>query len=195
VVVVLVAGGGGGGNDNGAANASSSTETGAQAGAQVTKAPWKPEYNSLAQRLEAINFPVEQSDAGYHVHDKLFIYVNGKSIAIPANFGIDPQGRFLAPIHTHDDTGIIHLESTEPYPFTLGQVFDVWGVKFSNNQLGAYTAGNGNVLQVWVNGKQVSDPVNHKLKAHDIVIVGYGKPGSFPTTRSFSWTTGPGAGL
>jgi len=74
-------------------------------------------------------------------------------------------------------------------------VFDIWGVKFTDNQIGGYTAGNGNVLQVYVNGKQVSDPVNTKLKAHDVVIVGYGKPGSFPTSRSFSWTTGPGAGL
>jgi hypothetical protein len=192
-IVVVVISGGGGGGDNGNASAKS-PDSGAQAGVQVSKAPWKPEYNFLAQRLGALNFP-EQSDVGYHVHDALFIYVNGKQITIPANFGIDPQGRFLAPIHTHDTTGVIHLESTEPYPFTLGQMFDIWGVKFTDNQLGAYVAGNGNVLQVYVNGKQVSDPVNFKLKAHDIIVVGYGKPGSFPTQKSFSWTSGVGAGL
>jgi hypothetical protein len=195
VVAVLLIGSGGSSNNNGAnASSSSSSDTGTQAGVQVTKAPWKPEYGFLAQRLSALNFP-EQSDVGYHVHDALFLYVNGKPITIPANFGIDPQGRFIAPIHTHDATGVIHLESTEPYPFTLGQTFDIWGVKFTDTQLGAYTAGNGNVLQVWVNGNQISDPVNYKLKAHDIIVVGFGKPGSFPTQKSFSWTTGPGTGL
>jgi hypothetical protein len=129
------------------------------------------------------------------VHDKFYVYVNGKETPIPANFGIDPQGRFLAPIHTHDDTGIIHLEAEKEYPFTIGQVFDIWGVKFTDNQIGGYVAGNGNVLQVYVDGKQVTDPVNAKLKAHDIVVVGYGKPGSFPTNKSFSWTSGPGQGL
>jgi hypothetical protein len=191
VVVVVLAIGSGGGSDNSGAssNASNSANTGAQTGVQTSKAPWKPEYSFLAQRLAALNFP-EQSDVGYHVHAELFVYVNGKQITVPANFGIDPQGRFLAPIHTHDSTGIIHLESTEPYPFTLGETFDIWGVKFTDTQLGAYTAGNGNVLQVWVNGKQISDPVNYKLKAHDIIIVGYGKPGSFPHQRAFSFPNG-----
>jgi hypothetical protein len=192
VIVVLVASGGGGGG--GGSKSKSSAESGAQAGVQTGTAPWPAEYSFLAQRLEALNFP-PQSDAGYHVHDKFYVYINGKESPIPANFGIDPQGRFLAPIHTHDDTGIIHLESQSPYPFTIGQVFDIWGVRFTGNQIGGYTAGNGNVLQVYVNGKQVTDPVNYKLKAHDIVIVGYGKPGSFPTQKSFSWTSGPGAGL
>ena len=190
VVLVISSGGGGGGGDK----STSSAETGAQAGVQTGDAPWPAEYSFLAQRLEALNFP-EQSDVGYHVHDKFYIYINGKESPIPANFGIDPQGRFIAPIHTHDTTGIIHLESAKQYPFTIGQVFDIWGVKFTGNQIGGYTAGNGNVLQVYVNGKQVSDPVNTKLKAHDVVIVGYGKPGSFPTSKSFSWTAGPGAGL
>jgi hypothetical protein len=197
VVVVLVIGSGGGGSNSSGASttASNASESGAQTGDQATKAPWKPEYSFLAQRLAALNFP-EQSDAGYHVHTKLFLYVDGKQVTVPANFGIDPQGRFLAPIHTHDTTGVIHLESTQYYPFTLGQMFDIWGVKFSDTQLGAYQAGTGgNVLQVWVNGKQVSDPVNYKFKAHDIVIVGYGKNGSFPHSQQFSWTSGPGAGL
>jgi hypothetical protein len=194
VVAVLVIGSGGGGGGGGGGGSKSSAESGTQAGVQTGKAPWPAEYSFLAQRLEALNFP-PQSDVGYHVHDKLYIYINGKEAPIPANFGIDPQGRFLAPIHTHDTTGIIHLESQSQYPFTLGQVFDVWGVRFTGSQIGGYTAGNGNVLQVYVNGKQVSDPVNFKLKAHDIVIVGFGKPGSFPTQKSFSWTSGPGAGL
>jgi hypothetical protein len=191
-VVLIVSSGGGGGGGGG--KSTSSAETGAQAGVQTGNSPWPAEYTFLAQRLEALNFP-EQSDVGYHVHTKFFIYINGKESPIPANFGIDPQGRFIAPIHTHDTTGIIHLESEKEYPFTIGQVFDIWGVRFTNTQIGGYTAGNGNVLQVYVNGKQVADPVNQKLKAHDIVIVGFGKPGSFPTSRSFSWTNGPGQGL
>jgi hypothetical protein len=190
VVLIISSSGGGGGGDK----STSSAETGAQAGVQTGSAPWPAEYSFLAQRLEALNFP-EQSDVGYHVHDKFYIYINGKESPIPANFGIDPQGRFIAPIHTHDTTGVIHLESEHEYPFTIGQVFDIWGVRFTGNQIGGYTAGNGNVLQVYVNGKQVTDPVNYKLKAHDIVVVGYGKPGSFPTSRSFSWTSGPGQGL
>jgi hypothetical protein len=189
VVVVLVAGGGGGGSSDSSTTASNSGATTSnldQSGLQTTKAPWKPEYSFLAQRLSTLNFP-EQSDIGYHVHAALFVYVEGKQTTVPADIGIDPQGRFLAALHTHDASGIVHMEATKPYPFTLGEFINIWGVDFSDSQLGAYKAGNGNVLQLWVNGKQVADPVNYKMKEKDVMVLAYGKPGSFPTKKSYNF--------
>src|SRR5437764_1432534 len=63
-------------------------------------------------------------------------------------------------------------------------------VRFSSDQIGPYKVGNGNVLEVYVNGERVSDPVNVVLQAHDLLTVGYGKPGSFPTSYSFAWQPG-----
>ena len=190
VVVVLVVSGGGGGSDSSTtASNSGSTSSSSnldQSGVRTTKAPWPPEYSFLAQRLSALEFP-QQSDIGYHVHAALFVYVDGKQITVPANIGIDPQGRFIAALHTHDTSGVVHMEATKPYPFTLGEFINIWGVAFSDNNLGAYKAGNGKVLQLWVNGKQVSDPVNYKMKSHDVMILGYGKPGSFPTKKSYNF--------
>jgi hypothetical protein len=183
VVVVLVVSSGGtsSGNSDGSNQATADTS-----GLSVGPAPWKAEYSFLAQRLSAYNFP-QQTDIGYHVHAELKVYVNGKQTTVPANLGIDPQGRFISPIHTHDTTGVVHMESTRYYPFTLGEFVNVWGVDFTDNQLGEYKAGNGNVLQLWVNGKQVADPVNYKMKPHDIMILAYGKPGSFPHRASFNF--------
>ena len=156
-------------------------------GLSVGPAPWQPEYSFLAQRLAAYNFP-QQTDVGYHVHAELKVYINGKQTTVPANLGIDPQGRFISPIHTHDTSGVVHMESTKFYPFTLGEFINIWVVKFTNNQLGQYKSGDGgNVLQLWVNGKQVADPVNYKMKAHDIMILGYGKPDSFPKKATFDF--------
>jgi hypothetical protein len=192
VVVIIVSSGGGGGSSTASSTPGSKSggETGVPAGAQVGlqdgPAPWKPEYNSLAERLTAFNFP-QQTDIGYHVHAQLNIYINGKQTTVPANVGIDPQGRFISPIHTHDTSGVVHMESTKYYPFTLGEFINVWGVYFTNNQLGAYKAGNGNVLQLWINNKQIPDPVNYKMKPHDVMILGYGKPGSFPHKKTFAF--------
>jgi hypothetical protein len=185
VVVVLIVSSGGGG---GSSTASSGADNGAgDIGLSVGPAPWKPEYSFLAQRLAAYNFP-QQTDVGYHVHAELKVYINGKQTTVPANLGIDPQGRFISPIHTHDTSGVVHMESTKFYPFTLGEFINIWGVKFTDNQLGQYKAGDGgNVLQLWVNGKQVADPVNYKMKAHDIMILGYGKPDSFPKKATFDF--------
>lgn len=192
VIAVVVSSGGSSGKDSSGTNASatqSGQTVGDTSGLQTTPAPWKPEYSFLAQRLAAFNFP-QQSDVGFHIHAELFVYVNGKQTTVPANIGIDPQGRFISPIHTHDSSGIVHEESTNPYSFTLGEFMNIWGVYFTKSQLGAYKAGNGNVLQLWVNGKQDTNPLNHVMKAHDVMILGYGKPGSFPHKKSFQFPEG-----
>ena len=49
---------------------------------------------------------------------------------------------------------------------------------------------NGLVLQVWVNGKQVKSFVNYVMKPHDRIVVGFGKPGSFPTKNNFKFPAG-----
>lgn len=189
VVVVIVASSGGGSSNNGSATAASGQTVGDSSGLQTGPAPWPPEYTYLAQRLAAFNFP-QQSDVGYHVHAELMVFINGKQTTVPANLGIDPQGRFIAPLHTHDTSGVVHMESTSYYPFTLGEFINIWGVSFTDQQLGGYKAGNGNVLQLWVNGKQIADPVHYVMKPHDIMILGYGKPGSFPHKKAYTFAAG-----
>jgi hypothetical protein len=162
---------------------------GAESGLLTTPVPWAPQYAGLQARVHAYGFP-PQSDTGYHVHTVLRIYIDGKQIPVPEKIGIDTPEEFLAPLHTHDTSGIIHIESSEHYPFKLAQFFTIWGVKFTNTQLGGYVAGNGNVLTVYVNGKQVPNPVEYVMNAHDHIVVGYGKPGSFPTSFEYTFEGG-----
>jgi hypothetical protein len=175
-LVALAVAAGGGGSSSGPKSGS----TALAAGLQTGPAPWGPEYTHLADRFEASGLPQSGSET-YHIHALLRVYVNGKAQPIPANIGIDPTGQFLAALHTHDTSGIIHMESDNFYPFTLGQFFDIWGVKFTDSQIGAYYNQGKNTLQVYVNGKKVADPVNYKMQRHDTIVVGYGTPGSFPT--------------
>jgi hypothetical protein len=177
VAILATSGGGGSPPVNG---------SGASAGLQATPAPWAPEYSALATRLAALNLP-SQTDSAYHVHAALRVYVDGQQVPVPAKIGIDPEGRFLASLHTHDTTGVIHIESSQQYPFTLGQFFTIWGVKFTNTQLGGYLAGNGNALSVYANGKPVANPAGYVMNPHDNIVVGYGKSGSFPTSFEYNW--------
>jgi hypothetical protein len=163
--------------------------SGAVAGLQATTAPWQPEYSALEARLQALNLPT-QSDTAYHIHAVLRIHVNGQQVEVPAHIGIDPEGRFLAPLHTHDSSGVIHMEASQAYPFTLGQFFSIWGVKFTNAQLGAYVADSAHVLSVYVNGTHVSDAVGYVMKPHDHILVAYGKPGSAPTNFNYAFPQG-----
>jgi hypothetical protein len=177
IVVVITSGGS---NSSSSATNDNSVPPAAEVGVQTTPPPWDPEYDHLSERLQALGLP-GLNEQIFHIHALLHVYVNGKPVTVPANIGLkEPTGPF-SPIHTHDTSGIVHMEADQEYPFTIGQFFAVWGVKFSDDQLGPYKSKGDEKLTVYVNGKKVSDPVNYVMKEHDVISVGYGKPGSFPT--------------
>jgi hypothetical protein len=179
-VVAVASGGGGSSSDTEQTYARNSVPRGAEAGAQTTPPPWRPEYAHLAERIQAMGLPGLNEEI-FHIHSLLHVYVNGKSVTVPANIGLDQSTGTFSPLHTHDTSGIIHMEADQEYPFTIGQVFAVWGVKFTNDRLGPYESGGGKQLQVYVDGERVKDPIDRVMHEHDNIVVGYGKPGSFPT--------------
>jgi hypothetical protein len=88
-------------------------------------------------------------------------------------------------------TGVIHIESPENRTFTLGEFFDIWGEKLSNSQIFDNTIGesHNNILNVYVNGKQVAAGTEFRqtaINAHDEIVIIYGKPpDSIPSSYKF----------
>ncbi len=79
---------------------------------------------------------LENMPDDYHVHPHLTIYLNGEALAIPQNIGIESgPPRCFYTIHTHDHSGKIHIESTGPGTFTLGQFFAIWGETLNSTTL------------------------------------------------------------
>jgi hypothetical protein len=119
------------------------------------------------------------------------IFINGQRYIVPSQVGIIPE-RCLYWLHTHDDSGIIHIESPVAKNYTLGQFFDIWNKKFNNSQIIDNVANgknNNNTLSVYVNGQKVSSGANYrdiKLNEHDQIAIVYGKPStSIPTKYEF----------
>jgi hypothetical protein len=184
IIVALVATSG----SKKAASSASTSGSGAETDLLATPAPWPPQYAGLLNRIVGAHFPPYGTN--YHVHSVLQIYIEGKQVPLASQIGIDQQESYLAPLHTHDSSGIIHMEATEPYPFKLSQFFTVWGVKFTPSQIGAYKAGNGNVLALYANGTQVANPTEYTMKPHDRLVLNYGKPKTFVKEFSFTWPAG-----
>ena len=69
-------------------------------------------------------FGTQTSDVIFHIHANLEVYTDGKKQTVPSQIGIDQTHQLLASLHTHDTSGVIHMEAVQPYPFKLGQ-FDV----------------------------------------------------------------------
>jgi hypothetical protein len=113
-----------------------------------------------------------------HVHAHLDIIVNGTAYPIPSDVGRIP-GQCIYWVHTHDDSGIIHIESPENRNFTLGEFFDIWDKTFNNSQIfdNIVSEGDNSTLNVFVNGKKVSAESNYRntaINAHDEITIVYG---------------------
>jgi hypothetical protein len=161
----------------------------AAAAVQIGPAPWPPETRSLRRRLHALGLP-GPSDTVFHIHALLRVFVDGRPVPVPAGIGIDPGGRFLAPLHTHDASGIVHVEADRRYSFTLGQLFTVWGLRLTDHQLGGYADRRDRRLQVFVNGVGVRRPASYVIHAHAQIVVGFGRPGSFPVVDATPFPAG-----
>jgi len=74
---------------------------------------------------------LEQS--GYHLHAHLTVRIEGAFRSIPANIGIHDTCLYW--LHTHRDSGIMHVEAPAEQAFTLGDFFDVWGQSLSEEQV------------------------------------------------------------
>ena len=168
-----------------------STSAGALPGLQTSFSPWSTEIDHLRERLDLINLPALSAEGtALHTHQHLDIFVHGEPITVPAGIGINERAGFISPIHTHDATGIIHIESPIIQAFTLGQLFDIWGVQLTQNSLGGYVADASSTLQVYVNGtKFVGNPRDVQLTAREEIEVIFGTPSELPkliSSYSFS---------
>jgi hypothetical protein len=116
-----------------------------------------------------------------HYHAHLDVLVAGRPVPVPAGIGIDEARQLIAPLHTHNDTGVVHIESATDELFTLGQLFTEWGQPLRSDQVGPVTLGGGTVLRVYRNGQPVTgDPAALRLASHNEIVVWVGPAGEQP---------------
>ncbi len=158
-------------------------------------APWPNNTADLLARLSAIGLPALSTEGTVlHIHQHLDLYVDGTKQVVPAQIGIltSPQVVF-SPLHTHNTSGIIHVESQTVRSFTLGEFFDVWGVRFTPTCVGGYCNQGDKTLRVYVDGQIVTgDPTLLELFAHEEIVVTYGTEAELPDPIPSSYTFPPG---
>jgi hypothetical protein len=127
-----------------------------------------------------------------HIHSHLDVFVDGKAVTVPAEIGIDVPKQQISPLHTHDTSGVVHIESPVKADFTLGQFMTEWNVPISKDAIGTLKVGDGKELHVYVNGKeQAGDPASLKLAAHDEIAVVYGAPSDkVQVPSTYTWPEG-----
>ncbi len=119
-----------------------------------------------------------------HNHAHLSIYIDGKNVPLPAQVGITNNCFYW--LHTHDTTGVIHMEAPKPVKLTLGTFLQLWRDQFSRlqyqDQLSSTTG-----WTVYLDGKPYNGDFNKiELKSHELITLAYNSPNVKPDIV-YSW--------
>ena len=125
--------------------------------------------------LDALN----AEGTAMHIHQHIDIIINNQAITIPAEIGIGSS--FISPLHIHDTSGVLHVESPVIKSFTLGQFFTEWGITLNDSCIGSYCSDSNHKLVVAVNGTVIQHPQNLVLEAHQEIEIWYGDKKTSPT--------------
>ncbi len=97
----------------------------------------------LEKRALAAGVPVLGAEgSATHTHTLVVITVDGRETNVPAFVGIDNADDQIAAVHTHDTSGVVHVESpTVGDTYTIGQFLILAGV--GDDQVLCTTFANG----------------------------------------------------
>ena len=139
--------------------------------------PWPAPADATAAARNA-GLPMLSSEGNVeHIHVHLDVLNDGQPVPVPANIGIDTARRAISPLHTHDDSGVVHIESPVKRQFSLGEFFSEWGVSLSANNIGGLRATGDKRVRVYVNGQpRAGDPAAIMFNQHDEIALLYGTP-------------------
>jgi hypothetical protein len=151
----------------------------AGAGGAVALWPRPADTAAAIKAAGLVGLPAEGTVEHYHAH--LDVIVDGSSVVVPTATGIDLENARISPVHTHDTTGVIHIESPNAAAYTLGQFFAEWAVRLNATCIADLCSGADRQMVVTVNGKPfVGDPASIVFTRHEQISISSGKPGTQP---------------
>lgn len=91
-----------------------------------------------------------------HIHAHLEVYRRGKQVIVPNGIGLGSG--ITSPVHTHDPSGVIHVEAPAGAPVRLWQFFALWDVPLDG-------------AKVVADGQVVSDPRSLEIRNNQLITV------------------------
>lgn len=141
--------------------------------------PWPAPADALSG-ARAAGLSVEAGEGtAKHFHAHLAVIVDDQPVKVAANLGVDTAGGLMSELHTHDDSGLVHVEApTATKRYTLGQLFSEWQVRLDERGIGGLEASGGKALRAYVDGKEVKgNPAAIELTSRRKITLVYGPAG------------------
>jgi hypothetical protein len=167
--------------------AATTTSSVAAAPGRRIEAPWSAPTRNVTALIRKAGLPaLPQEMLEYHIHSHLDVFVDGESTPVPPDLGIDRVDSVLSPLHTHDESGLIHVENDKETEFRLGQLFVEWDVRLDADCIGAYCRATTPV-KYYVDGEEYTgDPAKIAFDRHREIAIVIGKPpANIPRDYSF----------
>ena len=122
-----------------------------------------------------------------HDYAHLTILIRGQIKTVPAFVGITATS--ICWLHTHDTSGIIHVEAGDNRTLTLGDFSAVWRQPLSQTVIDGERAGNGGSVQTTVDQQTYAGtPETIVLKNHEDIVLQLGPP--FLKAQPYVWPPG-----
>jgi hypothetical protein len=141
-----------------------------------------------------------------HYHTDLQMWVNGQLVPVPAGTGIVAPPPAVAQasngslaclysVHVHEGTpSLVHIESPVDKPYTLANLFHIWGQQIGNGKFMGQTidAAHPMVIEVYdAQGKltqtYTGKPEDLVFKDHEIFLIKYNSPNA--KVQPFNWNS------
>jgi len=143
---------------------------------QVFNQAYPPVNGIYCDQLEQTNF---------HIHVHLSIWINGQQITVPQGTGIASDGSCFYWLHTHDTTGVVHIEAPQIATLNLGNFLDIWGKEFPQSYHDELASSTG--WKIYVDGKPVTGDFNKVIfRSHMLITIMYNSPKA-PIDTIYSW--------
>jgi len=131
---------------------------------------FEPEAQANITREQAMGFCMQHGGVKLHIHPELRIIIDGSLVTIPEGVGI--LSNCMKPIHTHDPSGTLHIESAyRDYPYTLGDFFEVWGQPFNSGQILSCKADPTQRITMTVNGVPNNEYEKYVMRDGDKIVI------------------------
>ena len=109
-----------------------------------------------------------------HTHVSLSIEIDGEQYPVGPNVGIsDSMCEGMRGIHTHDDSGTLHIETPSPMDAPLGAFFQIWGKEFSESQVIDSIVDENTEIVMYVNGESSDQFGSYSMQDGDIIEIVY----------------------
>jgi hypothetical protein len=163
------------------------------------KPPWPRPDDTITLARRAGIVPDRKEYLAYHIHAHLDVFVNGRAVTVPAALGIDVRDpgvktfkepgkatgyggikrceeACIAPLHTHDESGVVHIEAPKRADYRLGQFFELWNVRLTRSCVGSYCRPRAPIA-VFVGGRRLrTDPADLVFEDGQEIAVVIGSP-------------------